>query len=318
MQKALAASCLAGFLASCATIGGELPKTPGELASNYGYIPLDPLPVAQTMLARSCTEAVGAGGKPPQWKPMLEALPDLSIRFAVAELAGNGQLAFGPSKVTAKGSAYRAILDYVNVDVVPVEFRIRRRIVNKVGDEKWAFVSQSLPGEWNTVAYEAEIVGAPESAHPTPSIWDKLRQPQIAENYERVTVPVYIGLGLRLSADIRALEGGINLSGLGSIGAQADAKRLTGTLTVQTLGVTGKAVATALPLPNKLDQTTIENGILSIGTSRAILYNTGADQITTSPRIVGLYSPLGSDPRLINAFYSALSGYQLLWARPCV
>jgi hypothetical protein len=249
--------------------------------------------------------------------PILDALPDLAIRFAVAELSGSGQLSFGPSKITSKGSAYRAVLDYVNVDVVPVEFRVRKRIVSAFGKEEWALVSQQVPAGAHITAYDAEVVGAPTPANPTPSIFDELRGPQSAAQYERITVPIYIGIGLRLSADIRALEGGINLSGLGSIGAQADAKKLTGTLTVQTLGVTGKAIATVLPLPNKLDQTTIENAILAIGTSRAILYNTGIDQVKTSARVVGLYSPVGSDPRLINALYSEISGARIPWARPC-
>ena len=71
------------------------------------------------------------------------------------------------------------------------------------------------------------------------------------------------------------LKSGIALTSLASIAAEAQRRALRGTLTVQTLGIAGKGIATALPLPSKLDQTTVENGILALGTSRSMLY--GAD-----------------------------------------
>jgi len=325
MRKLIAFSMPVSMLAACSTIGQTgLPATLGEQASNYGYIPLDPLPVDQVDGADSCDrrepQAVSSGFS--QWAPILEALPDLAIRFAVAEFSAGGELTFGPSKFTTKGKAYRAVLDYVNVDVIPVEFAVRKLVRITGEPDKWyplSYVpdSKRVAGQ-GVVAYEARIIRAGlkdvDSTRSQTGSGINFSDPN---TFERVTFPIYVGVGLRLSADIRALEGGINLSGLGTIGAQADAKNLTGTLTVQTLGVTGKAIATTLPLPSKLDQTTIENGILAIGTSRAVLYNTGTDQILASPRVVGLYSPVGSDPRLVNALYSELSGIRVPWARPC-
>ena len=90
----------------------------------------------------------------------------------------------------------------------------------------------------------------------------------------------------------------------------------------QSLGVNGKSIAMALPLPNKLDQTTIETAILAVGSSRAILYATNGEadagnQARPSPRVVGLYSPIGTDPLLINAIYAELSKTRPVWRRPC-
>lgn len=312
------------MLSGCATVGGSLPKTLGEQASNYGYIPLDPLPVGQVEGADNCNvkSLQGVSTRSDAWAPILEALPDLAIRFAVAEFSAGGELTFGPSKFTTKGKAYRAVLDYVNVDVIPVEFAVRKLVRVSGYDDKWfplSYVTDSkmLGGE-SVIAYEARIVRAGlKEVSSSRAFSGSGSNGADLTTFEPVTFPVYVGVGLRLSADIRALEGGINLSGLGTIGAQADAKKLTGTLTVQTLGVTGRSIATTLPLPSKLDQTTIENGILAIGTSRAVLYNTGTDQVTSNPRVVGLYSPVGSDPRLVNALYSELSGIRVPWERPC-
>jgi len=286
-----------------------LPKTPGEQAASYGYVPLDPLAVDQLSDADSCKELADNG----EAMPLLDALPDLAIRFAVADVDASGGLTFGPSKLTSEGGTYRAVLDYVNVDAVPVIFLVHKRVVKSSGDVgRWEGPSYKL----NKISmeyverYEAHIRGKSDVAFAND------------EKFEVVTMPVYIGVGLRLSADIRAIKGNISLSGLGAIGAQAEASALSGTLTVQTLGVNGASLATALPLPNKLDQTTIESGILAIGTSRAMLYTAGlsgaaGEKIVATPRVVGLYSPIGSDPALINAVYAEISRVRPAWTRPC-
>jgi len=310
--------CLFIFmLTGCTTIGTILPTTLGERSSGYGYIPLDGLAVDQTFRADSCKPwrlitkdktvdstpsdfIPEAAGKDP-FKPLLQSLPDISVRFAVASIDTSGGLMFGPAKITAKNKNYRAILDYVNVDAIPVSLWI---VAYKTDG------SPIKPSQLNhdVLAARYEVTIAESDKNP----------PKI--ECELVTVPVYVGIGMRLSADIRAIEGGVPLTSLGSIGLEAQAQKLTGTLTVQTIGITGESVAAALPLPSKLDQTTIENGILSIGSNRAVIYKSQSDTgngIITTPRVVGLYSPIGSEPALINAIYSELSRTRPKWARPC-
>jgi hypothetical protein len=307
------------LLSGCESIGinrGKLPSTLGENASGYGYIPLDGLAVDQTLKDNSCSawrnltdsksilstavdiRGEKAGEDP--FKPLLETLPDISVRFAVASLDSNGGLTFGPAKITAKNKNYRAILDYVNVDAIPVSLWVTAFINKKP-------IKISDIGE-DTIAdyYEVSVLTNPE------------QKPKYSES-QLITVPVYVGIGMRLSADITAIESGVPLTSLGAIGLEAQSKKLTGTLTVQTIGITGESVATSLPLPSSLDQTTIENGILSIGSNRAVVYRTAANSggIYITPRIVGLYSPIGSEPALVNAIYSELSRERPQWSRPC-
>ena len=236
--------------------------------------------------------------------PLLQALPDISVRFAVASFGASGALSFGPAKITAEGSTYRAVLDYVNVDAVPVNFFLRQIVAGSDGIG-WNRVLAPEDPNNPIVGYEAILESETVS-----------RDSLLDNNYDFVTIPIYVGVGMRLSADIRAFESGIALTSLGSIAAEAQTNALSGTLTVQTLGITGRSVATALPLPSKLDQTTVENGILALGSTRAILYHggDGTDDVQTTPRVVGLYSPVGSDPRLINAIYSALASNEGDWA----
>lgn len=331
MQKHISLLVFSMIVGGCSLVSdpNALPKTLGEQSSGYGYVPLDGLAVDQTFDADSCKQASGMPS--PKWLPLLQSLPDLSVRFTVADFEPNGTLSFGPAKITASGQVYRAVLDYVNVDAIPENFYIRK-FIRKVDGAvvPTNLRTQVLKGE-AVVAYEAILVGggtpreasAPESLR-AQNVISLTPEKRANDGWDLVTVPVYVGIGMRLSADVRAMKDGISLSSLDAIGLNAESNALSGTLTVQTLGINGKSIATALPLPSKLDQTTIENGVLALGSSRAILYADNSnsteskqDDVHETPRIVGLYSPAGTDPLLINALYSELSKQQPRWDRPC-
>jgi hypothetical protein len=317
---AMVVSLLLGACASAAkprTPSG-LPAAMGERSSGFGYIPLDGLTVSPQLDFATCFADVGKRNDQPP-RPLLEALPDVSVRFAVASLDASGALSFGPAKVTAKGQTYRAVLDYVNVDALPFEFLLRKNVKRKEGDVVTVGIGMKLRDGDEVLSYEAKWV------QPLLPIADAkaLRDSAVSQRFEQVTIPIYVGIGMRLSADILARRGEINLTSLGNIAAEAQTNALSGTLTVQTLGITGKSIATALPLPSKLDQTTVENGILALGSSRALIYNTaaGGGDVTTTARVVGMYSPVGADPRLINAIYSELARVTptaRVWNYPCV
>jgi hypothetical protein len=317
-MRRVAFVCLAATVSGCASLRaaepGTLPRTLGEASSGFGYIPLDGLAINEHPAYQTCfvPGVAGADGSYRTPRPVLEDLPDISVRFAVATVDGSGAMSFGPAKMTVEGGTYRAVLDYVNVDVIPARFFIRK-FVRSGGDALGprGILEPLLEGE-SVSGYDARIRPQFDT--------DTLIERQFrAQKYDLVTIPVYVGIGLRLTADIRARKGNIALTSLAGIAAEAQAKALSGTLTVQTLGVSGGSVATALPLPSKLDQTTVENGILALGSSRAIIYRSDGttSDVRRTPRIVGLYSPFGSDPRLINSVYAELSRERLTWDRTC-
>jgi hypothetical protein len=331
---------------ACASAG--FGKSLGEQSSGYGYVPLDGLSV-QSSYGDSCP----ANPTPADWLPLLEALPDLSVRYSVADYEPSGSLSFGPAKITTKDQLYRAVLDYVNVDSVPALFYAREIVghhpnINNVElSRRGSLATQDVDGTYyekptyqpnsneSIVDYEVhilpeEIASQRKASTESPEDYlgtligvdtesDNFQDKVLKSGYTLVAIPIYIGVGMRLTAEVRALQGGIALSSLSSIGVDAEAKSLTGTLTVQTIGLNGKPIATTLPLPSKLDQTTIENGILAIGTDRSQIYSaasTDTDGLPT-PRIVGLYSGIGTNPRLINQLYSELSRQRPTWYRPC-
>lgn len=313
----LMAACTNATTQTGVTAGPRvLPQTMGERTSGFGYVPLDGLAVHESYDYETCFNDSSYTFNPEthRKRPLLSSLPDISVRFAVASLDAEGGVSFGPAKVTAKGRTYRAVLDYVNVDALPVEFYMRKFVRTEDALEPRSIYSALNPGE-DVASYDVRV----REFRYTPTDSATHQRRVTDEMFDQVTVPVYVGIGMRLTADIRALKGGITLASLAAIAAEAQANALSGTLTVQTLGIAGRGIATALPLPSKLDQTTVENGILALGSSRALIYSDSEDdaETTKTVRVVGLYSPVGTDPRLINVIYSELSRTPPPWKRLC-
>lgn len=295
--------CTTLALAACTTITDQrLPSSLGEQSSSYGYVPLDGLAVDQRRGSDSCVENRGS-----PFAPLSESLPDINVRFAVASSDQSGSLTFGPVSATAKNKTYRAILDYINVDVVPLTFKIMA--LTDRGYESLGFARAK--GQM-IIGYKVNFV---------PTITQNPLQLMLSERTSSVddefTIPVYVGVGLRLTADITALEAGVPIVSFGAIGVGAESRSLIGTLTVQTLGLSGPTVSASLPLPSKLDQTTIENAVMAVGANRKEIYTLKDGEIGPVPRVVGLYSPIGTDSRLINALYSEISKNRTVWNRLC-
>ena len=110
------------------------------------------------------------------------------------------------------------------------------------------------------------------------------------------------------------LKGNINLSSLPGIAASVEAGNATGSLVVQTLGVTGKQVSTGLIFSSDLNETTVQNAVLSLGKIKAILFSNDA---VVRPRVTGMYLPLpdGSD-ELVNLIVSELAREPIFWKHP--
>ena len=99
-------------------------------------------------------------------------------------------------------------------------------------------------------------------------------------------VPTYVGIGLRLTANLIVNSGSVDLGNLIAIGAAAQAKQVSGTLVIQTLGISGESVASALPIPSEISAASIQNALVAIGTIKSKIYDPNT---SLSPRVIGIY-----------------------------
>lgn len=331
-MRHLLITCSSLALCGCGGILQE-PKTLGELNTGYNYIPVDPLEVsvltdsmvpsgtsAQAMrklrylrcLPRgvmdeaeaadaAATEAAPAKKAAKKDKPadVMDALPDHTIRMAVRQLSGSGKAGFGPVGVSASGSSYQVVMDSIFADVTNTRFAFK---ING-GTQSVFALPEVIPPGTDIRVIRLRGPGDPETV-----------PVDAPEGWEEVAIPAYIGIGLRLTANLFTRKGGINLSNLTALAASADAEQSSGSLTMQSLGVYGQQVASSYGIPSELSSASVQNALVSMGAVKAIVYDRDTG---TRPRLTGIYNPLPtSDPLLINKVYSALAARPIPWA-PC-
>lgn len=304
MNKNLSLVLLCAFLPACETIGQlNEPRTLGEVNTGYNYIPVDPLQVGvllETQFPAGTSASEMRRGRYGRCVPrrndaakvdVMDALPDHTVRMAVRSVSGKGSGGFGPVAVSARGGNYQVVVDSIFADTTNVRFAIRVG-----GGQTLMSLPENIPGGTDI---EVIRLNANEGAAP---------------GFEEVTIPVYVGVGLRLTANLFTRQGGINLSNLPAIAASVEGERSSGSLTMQTLGIYSQQVASTFPIPSELNTTSIQNALVSLGAVKAVVYD---NDTGTRPRVTGIYNPLPtSDPELINRIYSALAKDPINWA-PC-
>lgn len=226
----------------------KIKKQTIKKASNYGYYPLDPLPVTTNI------ERCG----------FLEEMPDETIRIAVAKLSRDVGLTFGPALIGVAGDDYIVILDYIkfNTNSFPVKLEIKQ---------------------------DGEVIGR---------VIDK----SVATDSDTF-VPVYVGVGLRITANVKVRKNGVNLGSLFALGVAAKENKVSGTLVIQTLGVSGPEISGLIPMPGEINESTIQNAILSLASIKAKIYD---NKTVINPRVVGVYNNLGGDESIIDGVISSL------------
>lgn len=313
MRSAAAGIVAFAALAGCDGNPLEEPRTPGEVNTGFNYIPVDPLEVGvllERQFAPGTNAATMRQGRyarcsPRREKPedvdVMDALPDHAVRMAVRQISAKGNAGYGPVAVSVAGHRYQVVVDSIFADTTNVRFAI------KVGDGKEGKKLMSLPDD---IPNEDNIQVTRLRKNPTPPY----AYEAAPDGFEEVTIPVYVGVGMRLTANVFTTRSGLKLSNLPAIAASVESESSTGSLTMQTLGIYGQQIGSTFPIPSELNTTSVQNALVSLGAVKAVVYDKDTG---TRPRVTGIYNPLPtSDPELINKIYSALARDPIDWA-PC-
>ncbi|SEU33961.1 hypothetical protein [Stigmatella erecta] len=288
------------LLIICST-GCATTKTVAEERSGYAYIPVDPIPANETSVPCAA---------PNRLLGVIESLPDSAVRTLVQQVDGKGNFSFGIGEVKEKGSAFQVTVDFINSTTVLTQFYIKKTAElygNKEHKRDPINPWRETKGIYTIGSELYEVYRA-----------DSKVRPSDLSGFYLINIPVYVGLGIRVKSTGSTLDSNVDISGLAKIGLQAEAKAISGSLVAQTLGISGKAVTSALPLHSDLNLTTTTDAVGAAGSIKAQLFSEDA---VVSPRVVGFYLPLPADVALVNAVVSALSdgsAAPLVWSRSCV
>ncbi len=309
MNKWIFYSALVPFLAAC---GSTLPNTSAETYTKYTYVPVDPLPI-DTKPGESCVENAVQLSYITEIE-LTKALPDQTVRMATRKFNADGSADFTLAKTAVENEQFEVILDYMNTDTAPGDFSVRRYVADLVNYKEGLFNTT-----YKNVSYKKG--DTLQFTTPTPpgviskyEIHPYIDGKYTGDEWSRISIPIYVGLGLRLKANANVIKGSVNISGFPGIAAKASSGDIQGSLVVQTLGVSGEKIAATLPLPSELNETTFMNSILAMGAIKAQIHSSDTDR---TPRVVGFYNPFGGGEEFINAMISALSEKRHPWFRAC-
>lgn len=228
-------------------------------AYSYGYQPIDPLPVSYGVDSGQDKIMMNSYAGKIPNKRLMESFPDETMRIAIGQLDQNGNVSFASSKYGYKGSSYIVILDYIKFDTKALPVVVTKDTLGQVTDFK-----------------RSELA-----------------------SYADAIIPVYIGVGLRFTANVTVNEGSVDLGNLFALGIAAETKKVTGTLVIQTLGISGKDISSLIPMPGQINTTTIQNAIMSLASIKAKIYE---DESELTPRVVGFYNNIGGGQNTVQKF----------------
>lgn len=245
---------LLSILLSACSANKKLPDTIGDQknAVSFGYQPIDPLPVKIEYRDKKFKDSLTSLNKINSH--LMSSLPDETMRLAIGQIDTKGDISFATAKTGYAGSSYIVILDYIKFDTKSLEVEIKKNEQGEVTD-------------FRLYDFYASDIKMPDAI-----------------------IPMYIGVGLRFTATITVNEGSIDLGNLFAIGVAAESKKVTGTLLIQTLGISGKDISSLIPMPSQINPTTIQNAIMSLAAIKAKIYE---NDIDINPRVVGFYNNIG-------------------------
>jgi hypothetical protein len=235
-----------------------------------GYQPIDPIQI----VIDGDTNHINTS-------ELLASFPNEATRLAIGEVNQKGSISFRPFSYAKAGKSYSIILDYIkyttsNLPALYKEFRSNKTY----GDSSILIIQQLIKTNFGEVAgASTEYLGKSTSSLPGD-------EQNITNN---IKLPVYVGIGLRIQASITVLSDSVNLSSLFGIGLAASQNKLNGSLIIQTLGITGENISPLMPMPNEINESTIQAAMQAVATIKSKIYD--ASKTIISPQIVAFKIP---------------------------
>lgn len=243
-----------------------LPSTSSEQALGATYIPLSP--------KRVDVEAEA----PPTPTEILNALPNLTMRISTRAVEQNSKVSFAAGTIGQEGNSYTVVVDYLlyTTAYLPTCYerfggggRPDTEDMTKISTRYGSVQEGDYPDARDAPTSRSRVKGSP-----SPALRFAMRQ----------RIPVYLGVGMRIEANLRVLKGQVQLSLFG-LGAAAAAGNVSGSLVFQTLGISGESISALIPLPSDLSQASIVSAMQALAAIKAKLY--GDESVRIELQTVG-------------------------------
>ncbi|MCG3164481.1 MAG: hypothetical protein POELPBGB_00235 [Bacteroidia bacterium] len=82
-----------------------------------------------------------------------------------------------------------------------------------------------------------------------------------------------VGVGLRITANVQTTKAGLNLGNLFGLGLAAQMNKLSGTMSIDVIGMESQEITTLIPLPSEISPTSIQNALQAMATIKSKIYD---------------------------------------------
>lgn len=248
-----------------------------------GYQPIDPI---QLSIKKDDTLNL---------RNVLDKLPNEATRVAIGKINQNGTVTFGPFSVAKAGESYSVIIDYIKYTTtsMPVEYQEEYSEMSKSDYLSRVQNIKYRPDDPNANKVVGQSLYSLRTNHGTVkskknTIVSSLSLESDKASKNEIKLPVYVGIGLRIQASVTTLKDSINLGSLYGLGLAASQNKLNGTLIIQTLGISGENISQIVPIPDRINESTIQSAMQSLATIKSKIYD---NKTTIRPQIVAFNLP---------------------------
>ncbi len=256
-----------------------------------GYQPIDPIQLK-----------VEKENDTLSFKDIISEFPNEATRVAVGKINQSGSLTFGSFNIARKGESYSVIIDYIKyiTTAIPASYAESHSTKKYIDYAK---------NNYNFLNENLDSIKIPEKLK---SMHVLLSEYTLSTNYgsvdefnaelqspnqnlrlnkaqtHNIKIPVYVGIGLRIQASVTALKDSVNLGSLYGLGAAASQNKLSGTLIIQSLGISGENISPIIPIPDRINESTIQAAMQSLATIKSKIYD---KKTKITPQVVAFGLP---------------------------
>lgn len=269
-------------------------KKPGAsdeaLGSNaFFYQPINPLTVWITSDGNPPHNGIPPTG---YRQALLNEFSNETTRVALAKKNAKGVLSFGVGGANAEGEEYSMVVDYIKYMTISIPVRVIAATTPETGNgatpARTRYIAMKATSD--PAVDKAFITGKP--GHSANSKQQGIPRWEENESFKEIfagSMPLYVGVGVRVRADFDQIKGDFKVSGLPGLSIEAAAGNIKGNLSVQGMGIGGKEITALMRIPSDLSIASIQGAIESATSIKLKMYD---ENTTIQPMIIGFESPV--------------------------
>lgn len=300
--------CLALMLAGCAKNVSE-PEKLAKLEGQPTYVALPPTVVG---IDPSCALDFETGDDVSGFTNGF-----LSKKY-ITKTSVSGLVSYGPARTEGKGDTYKIVEDTILYRPTMLKVWLRQKVEKGSWrspcpkDKNCWRKKRLLPtGEFDTLNLFASLRGDEhyfgtqrfEYRLTAPDGADASGNESIEAKWEPVTVAVYVGVGVRMSAEYVSTAVKVSVDDIASLSVNLDAKVATGNLSFEVLGLSGDGITASSPGNADLSPQAVLEASKAVGNVKGQIHD---DDTLLTPTVVGMDLPLRPDQRVVATLKAAI------------